>query len=395
MTFKHVKFEDSPIMRSLERVAQEKGLVKPSTLTKTAAKTVDLTPTNSLLDNIIKLCDGLRDRGFQKQADELENNLVNYKKAQTMYETSPEKGEDLVQAAHPKGSHKLEGIDADEAVFEDILDQHVKSLEMINKKPTGKLSSAGAIEAVKKVLANDQKKNFKVVAQATDPEQLEKVITNNVAKILSIMDGVSQLVKNEITFYSDFTRKQEDIKKSAQNTTLDNLQDISSQIDAVSTRIDPNSWFHYTAGLGLSGITQDTWATVQPMLNGAKQLASQAIQARKQILAQRASAFRNSINTPAVDAGPAAPPDQVTQKYQDTIHTIGLLKSRIQAKDLPNAAALIDWLDNQAMKFATTNLQAYSKSEFKTDPQVMSSYLNKVDNVLKPRLDAFQQKWSL
>lgn len=153
MTYKHVKFEDAPIMRSLEKVAQEKGLVKAEPLTKTAAKKTDLTPTTSLLDNVLKLCAGLRERGFEKQANELEVNLLNYKKAEaTLYETSPEKGEDLVHAAHPKGSHKLEGLDAEDdgAVVEDILDQHAKSIQTIEKKPTGKLASTQeAIEAVK------------------------------------------------------------------------------------------------------------------------------------------------------------------------------------------------------------------------------------------------------
>jgi hypothetical protein len=105
-----------------------------------------------LLDNVLKLCAGLRDRGFEKQASELEINLLNYKQAQTLYETTPEKGEDLVHAAHPQGSHKLEGLDAenDGAVVEDILDQHAKNLQMIEKKPTGKLASISeAIEAVK------------------------------------------------------------------------------------------------------------------------------------------------------------------------------------------------------------------------------------------------------
>lgn len=152
MTYKHIDFSSSPTMRSLERVAKEKGWIKEEPLTKTAAVKTDLTPSNSLLDNVLKLCAGLRDRGFEKQASELEINLLNYKQAQTLYETTPEKGEDLVHAAHPQGSHKLEGLDAenDGAVVEDILDQHAKNLQMIEKKPTGKLASISeAIEAVK------------------------------------------------------------------------------------------------------------------------------------------------------------------------------------------------------------------------------------------------------
>ena len=188
MTFKHVQFEDSAIMRSLEKVAQEKGLIKPEPLTKTAAaKKTDLTPTTSLLDNVLKLCSGLRERGFEKQANDLEGHLVNYKVAQTLYETSPEKGEDVIHAAHPKGSHKLEGLDAenDGAVVEDILDQMTKTIQMIEKKPTGKLSNTKAISAVKLVLGAPPSPPV-----ADGSERLYAIATDAIEKFRAIYDTI-------------------------------------------------------------------------------------------------------------------------------------------------------------------------------------------------------------
>jgi hypothetical protein len=155
MTFKHVKFEDSPTMRALEKVAKEKGLVKPEPIQKQASapKKLDLTASTDLMENIFKLCTGLRAQGFVKEAAELEVDYLNYKRAQTLYQAHKETGEDLLQMAHPDGSHKLEDVEGDEAVFEDLLDRHVKSLQMVNKKPTGKLTNANAlIKEVKKVL---------------------------------------------------------------------------------------------------------------------------------------------------------------------------------------------------------------------------------------------------
>jgi len=157
MTFKHVKFEDSPTMRSLERVAKDNGWVKEEPIVKEAARKENYKPSLALMDNIIKLCNGLRKVGMEKYADELENNFVNYKRAQTIYETSKEKGEDLVDAAHPQGSHKLEDVEGDEATVESILDIHLKMLQTVNKEPKGKLaSSKDAIDAVKMVLGQQQ-----------------------------------------------------------------------------------------------------------------------------------------------------------------------------------------------------------------------------------------------
>jgi hypothetical protein len=403
MTFKHVKFEDSPIMRSLERVAQEKGLVKAQPLNKTAAaKKTDLTPTTSLLDNVLKLCAGLRERGFEKQANELEVHLVNYKKAQTLYETSPEKGEDLVHAAHPKGSHKLEGVDAaDEgSVVEDILDQYAKSLEMVNKKPTGKLSSAEAIEAVKVTLGAAPL----ALAQVQSPpkaapdlrelstEQLEQLISTNVQEVLDVMDEVDDAVKREITFYSaDIVPKIDAIKQAAKNTTLDNLKEIADELLRLSQRLQPGGF----GSMWMGGVTENTWAIVEELLRGAQTLANKAVEARRAVLRQRAGAIRSTFEGGGKMPAVTNTNDPVTQAYNDVIKTIGLYKSRIQAKDLPNGPALIDWLDKQALPFAQNNLDAYSKSEYKSDKQVSDSYLSKLNNTLKPRLDAFQQKWSI
>lgn len=173
-----MKFEDSPTMRALEKVAKEKGLVKPESLEKKAAvtKKADYTPTPNLMENIFKLCAGLRDSGLKKEADEIEMNYLNLKRAQTLYETSKETGDDLIQSAHPKGSHKLEGVDGDEAVVEDILDQHLKIVEMVSKKPTGKLSEASSkdiIKSVKKALGQTTIPEVTVVGQITPQTEEE------------------------------------------------------------------------------------------------------------------------------------------------------------------------------------------------------------------------------
>lgn len=158
MSFKHLKFEDSVTMRSLEKLAVSKGLVKPETVVKTASKVEkkDFRPTNDFTLNILKLCEGLRASGFDKQASELESKFLLFKKeASDIYNTSKEVGEDLVDAAHPKGSHSLEGVEGD-AVVETIVDQKKKIEDIVNKKPTGKFASnKDLLRAVKLVLAED------------------------------------------------------------------------------------------------------------------------------------------------------------------------------------------------------------------------------------------------
>lgn len=161
MTFKHMKFEDSAVMRSLEKISVEKGLVKEaSTKTKSINELVGnkLIASNNLTENIVKLCDHLRKNGFESYASELEYKFLNYKTAATLYETSKETGEDLIDMAHPKGSHKLEGVPGDSTI-ETVVDRQKAILNTVNKNPTGKLSNAkDIINAVKIVLAEDSVK---------------------------------------------------------------------------------------------------------------------------------------------------------------------------------------------------------------------------------------------
>lgn len=191
MTFKHVKFEDSPTMRALEKVAKEKGLVKEESIKKTASvpKRPDYKPSANLMENVLKLCAGLRNQGLVKEAAELETNFLNYKQAQTLYETSKEKGEDLVQAAHPKGSHKLEGVEGD-AVVEDILDQHMKHIQMVEKKPTGKLSTAQAISAVKNVLGQ-------ITAPKESESELYAALNERLNKLLPAIGTTVSILKTD------------------------------------------------------------------------------------------------------------------------------------------------------------------------------------------------------
>jgi hypothetical protein len=183
-------------MRSLEKVAQEKGMIKHDPVVKTAAKKdpVNLIPSDSLLDNLMKLCAGLRERGFIKQAEDVENNLVAFKQAQTMYDVSGEEGKDVVEFAHPEGSHKLEGLDAQNegAVVEDILDQMAKSIDVVEKKPTGKLTeSQKAIEAVKVILGATP------LSLAEDPSPLYDEAKDAIEKFRSVYDTIAMAMGEE------------------------------------------------------------------------------------------------------------------------------------------------------------------------------------------------------
>lgn len=188
MTFKHLKFAESSTMQAFEKLAKSKGLVKPEEAPKKAeAKVLDLNPSGNLLDNILKLASGLRSQGFHKHADDLETKYLQFKQADSLYETSKETGDDLIDQAHPKGSHKLEGVEGD-AVVETISDAKKKIEEIVNKKPTGKLA------AKKLATANEILNAVKlVVAQDAEDDARQLFI----ATINEAVTVVNQILRNE------------------------------------------------------------------------------------------------------------------------------------------------------------------------------------------------------
>jgi hypothetical protein len=264
MNWKHTKFDESVVMRSLEKLAKEKGMVKEKDLTKTASvKKLDLSPSSSLTINLMKLSAGLRAEGLSSYADELETKFTNYKYAQTLYDTHGEKGEDLIDAAHPKGSHKLEDVDSTEAVFETILDQHLQNVKMIDKKPTGKLANHSIINQVKKVLG------------------AEESIYDLCKKAWNQFNNAFSRIKLEVDIDSDYYN---DVVNHLDSPTLEGLKEaqlgitkvynyvqptsLNSVVDILKRPLDRRSW---------TKVSDQNWAVVQPMLNSAYNLIGQAI----------------------------------------------------------------------------------------------------------------------
>jgi len=201
MTFKHINFDDSPVMRSLERMAISKEQEKQSIIEKTASENnkPDFTPTEDFFSNLTKLCSGLRDVGLSKYADELENNYLRYKQAQTEYSTSKETGEDLVDQAHPKGSVQVS--DGEYGIVETIVDQQLKTLKILDKKPTGKLTNAfDIINAVKLSIGqvSDDMENLRRKAAINQVQKINPLL-NSIETIINRYFGNSTTYKSRIS----------------------------------------------------------------------------------------------------------------------------------------------------------------------------------------------------
>lgn len=258
MTFKSIDFFESPVMRSLEKIAVKNGLVKNDPLDKyaKAEKKFDLTPSKNLDENILKFCAALRKEGYDKLALEVEQNFVLYKQAESEYSK-------ILNEAHPDGSHDLEGVLGDNEI-EDLLAQHSKILNVVNKKPTGKTaSSKDLINAVKIVLAEDQVLEYNMEEQKTILNKLKEGFAIKLEAMTSLISSLPQntpdttitailstsvnAVKNLIGLTNEFIKKIEsaNLYSSIESEANSLNFKITSSIELIKKQLslwsDPNS----------------------------------------------------------------------------------------------------------------------------------------------------------
>lgn len=383
MTFKHIKFGDSVTMRSLERIAIEKGLVSLEPLNKTASsiEKEDYTPSENLMENVIKLCAGLRGLGFEKHANELESKFVNYKRAFNAYETSKETGEDLVDAAHPDGSHTLRDVEGD-AIIETIVDQHLKNVKIVEKTPTGKLaSSKDIIRAVKLVLAQDVN-----VVRATYNEL--KILANN---ILAIYKNEYRLTRPTSSAGEDLVNL---IDKSYEHLDHEAATLINVQLSRAYNDYKPPMESGPLSLLG--GVSAEAWSQMKPLFN-------KAFAAVNEILRQTSGEV--PYKAPVTDKPVPTTPTNVTG-FDDQLRNVlvtlsrwsGVINSDPENTEADKKAAL-GWIDAKSSQVKNIK-QVLDNTEVKDKEQViplLSKNLEKI-KTYKPdpktlNFDEFQRTW--
>lgn len=197
MTLKHVKFHQSEVMRELERQAARKGHFEPSpeeTVDAAAHKTAqNFIPsrTGNWYNDTMNLVTALRNAGYKKSAADIEEKATNMKFAEVhLYKAIDEDGDAFMDYAHPEGDTEIIPAQDGRGKVERTTTTHDKMLDVLHKKPTGKLYGAASFvlnrevkEAALDVLKTAQdvgaideiKKKF---------ESIQRII-NNVGSIVS------------------------------------------------------------------------------------------------------------------------------------------------------------------------------------------------------------------
>jgi cob(I)alamin adenosyltransferase len=157
MTLKHINFSDSPVMRELERRAVKQGTFQPQVeeIVKQAALTPKYAASGNLYNDMFAVAKGLRQLGFEKEANSLEEKILICKQAEThLYRAIDEDGEDVLEFAHPDGDTHIADAKDNHGEVETGLSAHQKIIEMLSKQPTGK--TAQVLSGVRSILKGAQ-----------------------------------------------------------------------------------------------------------------------------------------------------------------------------------------------------------------------------------------------
>ena len=399
MTYKNTKFNESPVMRSFEKLAVKKGLVKPEEIKKTASKkSLDLTPGPNFEENILKLCAGLRDAGFTKQAVEVETKFFNLKKAVHLYDTHGETGDDVIQAAHPDGSHQMKDIDGD-AMVETILDKHKAIQNMLAKEPNGKLATArnlakviktagktsnsAAVNAIKILFAQEVKSDL-----ATDL----KDAANSVKQVVTIAEKVGGLSDSVLSWAQErlvIVQKPMEVVQSNPNDIAgikSSVGDAISATNALLRNLHPNFLHNYLPNWLNKGVDDDaTWNAIESKLN----FAVDKLKAANEAVIQQVSSPEDK-NQPTSKPGEVAATPKVTelqQQYASLKSEVGRYMAQIKAQQSPNSQKMLGYLGN-VLQYLNDQKSAFDAVEAEYKDVSADAYAQRA-GMVKQKLDNF------
>lgn len=198
MTLKHIGFLQSETLRELERQSVKKGHFEPTpeeivqAAVEQRKKERKIEPTEDLFVDIMNLAEGLREKGYKKQAAELEKKLVILKSAEKhLYHVHEEEGDDLLDFAYPGGDPEVAPAGGDLGRVETPQSGHKKLLDIVNKTPSGKSASDKIATAADKILKESQTTKSEQVRDENQ-KKVDTILGNTKSYLRQVKDQLHQ-----------------------------------------------------------------------------------------------------------------------------------------------------------------------------------------------------------
>jgi hypothetical protein len=416
MTYKSTKFHQSPVARSLEQLAIQKGLFKAQEAQKAQseeekAPVKTASAPKSFPEKLLALCDGLRAGGFAVYANTLETQFLLMKKAESnlraglvkqadnqlhLYNTHGEEGKDIIEFAHPDKNKKLDKSWDDLGVIENIVEKHEKILDVVNKQPRGKLSSKNIANAVKIVLSQG-------AAHPDYSGKIKELVAEGlnyanaaVAELQRTSDEEERTKGNRLVRQSTLDDIRENLAeaKTMADGNLDykNIMEITRTVDGIPGDLSDENFFMTSDGEQLMDHLKSILETAKSRFNAAFQLLKGEVQGAQFQLEQGVEPSKISLTSST--SPDAEKPSKTTSDFKEYadhyLNTLEQWKATVSndAENTPEDKQKANaYLDAKAQQL-TSLLQ-----QFETAPAGSAPAFTKQLHDLAASLNQFHKEW--
>lgn len=195
---------------------------------------------SSLTGKLLTLANKLHAAGFSKQAEDLEQTIALYKKAEQieldlLYRAHSETGDDLLESAHPDGDVKMAPAQNDQGDVETLPSKHKKIIEIVHKNAQVNDSIKNIIIAQKfQLMADTINKNY--LSATIDPVELQK--NQKLQNFILYATKLYELAEKVIAAFNNaeesprtaaFSRLNQIV--NSQQFKFENIEDVDSYIE--------------------------------------------------------------------------------------------------------------------------------------------------------------------
>lgn len=199
---KYGDFYDSAVMRQLAKQAIDKGIIPDAAV---SIEPLPVVASGDLTVDLAILTNQLRDKGYVKQAQQLEESWVNFKQAERIVFN------EILQEGHPDGDAVIGEASGQLGEVETLPSQHEKIVEVVEKKPTGKQAelieqTLLAVAQTLNIPANNvPSANIPIVAPSE--EELDKDFSKSrrdeKIKKINTLNGIVEQAKTQLVPFFD------------------------------------------------------------------------------------------------------------------------------------------------------------------------------------------------
>jgi hypothetical protein len=361
-----------------------------------------------LSQKLLSLAANLRENGFEKYAQVLENQLISiHKTAAHLYQAHDETGDDVINFAHRDGDKELEKSWGDLGEVETILSRHNKILDVVHREPSlKKKANKNLLNAVKIILStadNDSNNN---------DEKIKAIVSEGISYIAQFISILTKMQLKRIKTkgsgfiengaLEDIQDKLNDMQKLEQsatdyNTIMQITKLLNNIVSNISVSLSQTVYLDEGEMSEINSLVSQYLETAKARFNAAFQLLQGHIEGAQYQLQQGMEPSKISLvdgSTPSPASSSVAPQTKFIDDATVYLKSLYRWRQKINAdpENTPeDKQAANGWLDKKDAAIRSLAEQFHNLPNEQKE-QMSKEYDQKLLPIIAS-FPQFKQKW--